>query len=246
MITQIPNCINGAHTLKIHQDGAAPGLHHPTSTTGGKCLIARCTRRYKRPTTAYNNKSSQTTLKVMQWNAEGLMRKKPELEHRMNKENIDICCIQEIHLQKDKIFKVRGYQCFRTDRGGDRRKGGIITVIKSNINAYMSSSSNDGAEQHTVTVQRDILLVNYYCPNNVNLALHNIHVRDNNFIIMGDFISHSQSWGYDHIDARGEEIEAWQDSLINRMTHRLYTTDAGTLPVHQTSHYVQKIYTASQ
>ena len=30
------------------------------------------------------------------------------------------------------------------------------------------------------------------------------------FIIMGDFNSHSQSWGYDHIRARGEEIEAWQ------------------------------------
>ena len=68
---------------------------------------------------------------------------------------------------------------------------------------------------------------------------------------MGDFNSHSQSWGYDHIDARGEEIEARQDDnnihpLINHMTRRLSTPDAGTLPVHQTSHYVQKIYTASQ
>ena len=134
------------------------------------------------------------------------MRKKTELEHRIKKENIDICCIQETHLQKDKTFKARGYQCFRTDGGGDRRKGGIITLIKSTINAYMSSSSNDGAEQHTITVntlKRDILLVNYYCPNNVNLALYNIHVRDSNFIIMGDFNSHSQSWGYDHIDAQG-------------------------------------------
>ena len=117
----------------------------------------------------------------MQWNAKGLMRKKTELEHRMNKDNIDICCIQETHLQKDKTFKVRGYQCFRTDRGGDSRKGGIVTLIKSNINAYMSSSSNDGEEQHTITVntlKRDIILVNYYCINNINLALHNIYVRD--------------------------------------------------------------------
>ena len=30
------------------------------------------------------------------------------------------------------------------------------------------------------------------------------------------------------------------------MTHRLSTPDAGTLPVPQTSHYVQKIYTASR
>ena len=33
---------------------------------------------YKRPATEYNNKSSHTTLKVMQWNAIGLMRKKTE------------------------------------------------------------------------------------------------------------------------------------------------------------------------
>ena len=30
---------------------------------------------------------------------------------------IDICCIQEIHLQKDKGFRVREYyKCFCTDR----------------------------------------------------------------------------------------------------------------------------------
>ena len=75
MITQIHKCMNGAHTLKIHQDGAVPGLQRPTSTTGGQPLIGRCTR-YKRPTTEYNNnKSSHMTLKVMQWNAEGLMSK---------------------------------------------------------------------------------------------------------------------------------------------------------------------------
>ena len=133
---------------------------------------------------------------------------KTALEHRMNKDNIDIGCIQETHLQKDKTFKTRGYQCFRTDRGGDRRKGGIITLIKSNINAYMSSSSNDGAEQHTITVNTLKEIFYLSTNNNVNLALHNIHVRDSNFIIMGDFNSHSQSWEYDHIDARREEIEA--------------------------------------
>ena len=98
IITQIPNCMNGARTLKVHQDGAAPGLHRPTSTTRGQPLISRCIRGYKRHTTESNNKSSQTTVKVMQWNAQGLMRKKTELEHRINKENIDTCCIQETHI----------------------------------------------------------------------------------------------------------------------------------------------------
>ena len=31
------------------------------------------------------------------------------------------------------------------------------------------------------------------------------------FLMVGDFNSHSQSWGYDHADARGEELEDWQD-----------------------------------
>ena len=91
----------------------------------------------------------------------------------------------------------------------------------------MSSSSNDGAEQHTVavnTLKTEILLVNYYCPNNVNLELHNIHVRYSNFIIMGDFNSHSQSWGYDHINARGEEIEAWQDDNNLTVINQPYDT----------------------
>ena len=75
MITQIPNCMNGARILKIHQDRAAPGLHRPASTTGGQPLISRCTRGYMRHTTEYNNTSSQMTLQVMQWNAEGLMNR---------------------------------------------------------------------------------------------------------------------------------------------------------------------------
>ena len=56
------------------------------------------------------------------------------------------------------------------------------------------------------------------------MALHNIHLRDSNFIIMGDFKSHSQSWGYDHIDARGEEFEAWQDDKNLTLINQPYDT----------------------
>ena len=63
-------------------------------------------------------------------------------------------------------------------------------------------------------------IVNYYCPDNVNLNIQNINVKSENFIIVGDFNSHSQSWRYNHIDNRGEEIEYWQDennlTLINQ------------------------------
>ena len=41
---------------------------------------------------------------------------------------------------------------------------------------------------------------------------------------MGNFNSHSQSWGYDHIDARGEEIEAWQDNKNLTLINQPYDT----------------------
>ena len=83
-------------------------------------------------------------------------------------------------LAKDKRFRVRGYQCFRTDREGDKRKGGVLTLIRSSINAYMSNSSTHSAENQTMIIQttnRNFTIVNYYCPNNVNLNIQNINVK---------------------------------------------------------------------
>ena len=97
----------------------------------------------------------------------------------------------------------------RTDRAGDKRKGGVLTLIRSNINAYMSYSSTHSAENQTMIIQttnRNFTIVNYYYPNNVNINIQNINVKSENFIIVGDFNSHSRSWRYNHIDNRGEEI----------------------------------------
>ena len=70
----------------------------------------------------------------MHWNAESVTNKKTELEHILHERNIQICCIQETHLQSDKSFKVRDYHCFRSDRT-DRSKGGVLTLVRNNIQA---------------------------------------------------------------------------------------------------------------
>ena len=141
------------------------------------------------------NQLQITTLKILQWNAEGLVKKKTELEKILKEESIDIWCIQENHLKKDKTFKMRGHQCIRTDRAGDRNKEGVLTLVKLNFKAYLSGSSTDSAEYQVIKIKtktKEIHLVNYYCPNNIDLDLLNIPVVRNNFIIVGDFNSHSQ------------------------------------------------------
>ena len=91
-----------------HRGSTRMEQQRPTLATGGQMFVSLRTRGPKSNTTEYTN----TQLKIMQWNAEGVIIKKTELDHILKKENIDICCIQEIHLQKDTRFRVRGYQCF--------------------------------------------------------------------------------------------------------------------------------------
>ena len=74
----------------------------------------------------------------------------------------------------------------------------------------MSNSSTHSAENQTMIIQttnRNFTIVNYYCTSNVNINIQNINVKSENCIIVGDFNSYSRSWGYNHIDNRGEEIE---------------------------------------
>ena len=149
----------------------------------------------------------------MHWNAEGVFHKVEELRNILVEKDIDICCIQETHLTEAKNLKIRGYQKpFRLDRK-DRHKGGVLTLVRNNIHAAEGCTNLDGAEYQCLKVRSktsEFNLVNYYCPNDKPLSLDTIDVTDS-FIIVGDFNSHSQSWGYDHTDARGEELEDWQD-----------------------------------
>ena len=110
----------------------------------------------------------------------------------------------------------RGYQCFRLDRT-DRSKH-----HREHINACLIDTRMEDSEYRVMEIKADdvdIQLVNFYCPNDKPPSLDTISTEVYNFIIVGDFNSHSQSWGYRHMDRRGEDVENWQDDnrllLIN-------------------------------
>ena len=158
---------------------------------------------------------------MMHWNAKGVMNKKTELEHILHEKSINVCCIQETHLQCGKAFKVRGYQRFRLDRA-DRRKGGVLTLVKNNIDACETAAHTEDAEYQMIRVKlndTELHILNFYCSNDRPLSLDTIEVPESSFLAVGDFNSHSQSWGYSHMDSRGEEVEDWLDEqrliLIN-------------------------------
>src|SRR5271156_5500046 len=74
------------------------------------------------------------TIKILQWNANGLNTHSAELKHHIlnTKPNYDIICIQETHLKPTNNFSIEGFEIIRKDRIG-HREGGVVTFISKGI-----------------------------------------------------------------------------------------------------------------
>jgi ribonuclease HI len=207
----------------IRQAVTVPGpepQRGPPSTSGGANQGGRQQQRpASKPCQSLN---SAVSLVFAQWNAEGLRKKKPELQEFLRREQVDIICIQETHLTDAHRFSVRGYELFRHDRS-QRSKGGIVTLVRNSIPAIeigRSTGDNEFLAVRAVLQDKEITVINVYCPPDKDLQLHTLPLTDNNLLITGDFNGHSPSWGYQDLNSRGEEIEDWMIDnnllLINR------------------------------
>ena len=86
----------------------------------------------------------------------------------------------------------------------------------------------EDSKYHVMKIQSDTAdshLVNIYCPSDKPLSLDTIGTEVSSFTTVGDFNSHSQSWGYQYADQRGREVENWWDEnpllLINSLSDQL-------------------------
>ena len=208
----------GARPLGIGRGGRVLGpspQRGPPSATGGH-LTSSCQARRRgvrvRDTDPKETPTSRG-IDILQWNAEGVYKKKIALTEKLHKENIDVACLQETHLKENQRFTMRGYQVFRHDREG-RAKGGVAILVKNTIPVHeFTVSTNNQAEIHGVSIiinEKQYKIFNIYCPPDRDLPLDLIHPQESRCIILGDFNSHSEAWGYEEADRRGEEVEDWQ------------------------------------
>ena len=78
-----------------------------------------------------------------------------------------------------------------------------MTLVRNNIHACETAVHMEGAEYQMIRVKlndTELHILNFYCPNDRPLSLDAIKVPDKSFVAVGDFNSHSQSWGYRQID----------------------------------------------
>jgi len=96
-------------------------------------------------------------------------------------------------------------------------------LVRNNIDAIQTTTLMDDSEFQVLNLKKKdfhMKLVNHYSPNDKALSRNALPAVEDHYLVAGDFNMHSHSWGYDHIDKRGEEVENWQDdhklNLINK------------------------------
>ena len=199
----------GAKSVESRRTGLVPGLNGPPKRSGGT-LTSSCGTRGGG--SRLHATGTPNTIKILQWNAEGVAKKKIALEKKLKEQDIKIACIQETHLTDNMRFAIRGYQVIRHDRKD--HKGGVMTLVKNDYpTAGIKIDTQEQSEIQQIKVcigKKELLIFNCYCPPNKELHLDKIKIQEERCLVLGDFNSHSQSWGYGDMDKRGETVENWQ------------------------------------
>ena len=194
--------------------GSSPQRGPPSATGGHLTSSCQARRRGARVRVIDQNETpAPRSINILQWNAEGAYKKKITLTEKFHKENIDVACPQETHLKDNQRFTMRGYQVFRHDREG-RARGGVAIIVKNTIpEQEFTVSTNNQADIHrvsTIVDAKQYKIFNTHSPPDRDLSLDLIHLQESRCIILGDFNSHSEAWGFEEADRRGEEVEDWQ------------------------------------
>ena len=175
---------------------------------------------------------SRGCLRILQWNADGVTLKLPELESFLTTHRVDICLLQESKLSAGRRTpRLSGYSVVRRDRGtsgqgGAPRGGGLLTFIKEDIAFREVELVRDhpGSILETLGVEvvtgdgSGLSILNVYCPpirvlpGETRTAGFDPSVLPSGrrVVIGGDVNAHSPLWDDSQpSDEMGEALEQW-------------------------------------
>ena len=92
------------------------------------------------------------SLRVLQWNAEGLRARSTELLHFLSSHPVDLICIQESNLNSSSSFRIPGFSALRSDRTHPRSgihspnathaSSGVVTFVRQGLSFSELSTSS--------------------------------------------------------------------------------------------------------
>lgn len=155
-----------------------------------------------------------STIKILSWNANGLLQKQYELQAVLDTNNIDICLISETHFNKQSFIKLKGYKIYHTTHPSNTSRGGSAVIIKENIKHHEDSKYQTNEIQATViqvhTKTYTINVAGIYCPPRHSLRKEEyikfLQSLGKRFIVGGDFNAKNLIWGSRLTSPKGKEL----------------------------------------
>lgn len=153
-------------------------------------------------------------LRILNWNANGVLPSKTQLQLILLEQKIDVCFISETHLTNKSYVKFKGYEFYHTPHPDNQAHGGSAIIIKSNIKHNVEYNLQEEFIQLTVisvmSTKQKIMLGAVYIPPKHNLKTSEYydiltHMGER-FLIGGDFNAKHSLWGSRLDNAKGKEL----------------------------------------
>lgn len=154
-------------------------------------------------------------LRILNWNANGILDRKDQLQLTMTEQKIDICFISETHLTKHSYLKMTGYNVHHIYHPDNQAHGGSA-IIKNNIKYNEEINLQLEYIQLTVlnvsSTKQNCKIGAVYIPPKHNLKKEEyqniLNHMGERFLIGGDFNAKHTSWGSRLDNTKGKELHA--------------------------------------
>jgi exonuclease III len=153
-------------------------------------------------------------LRVLEWNANGLLQKRQELQLFLDEQKIDACLLAETHLTNQSYIKIKGCQVYHTVHPQHTASGSSAVLIKDNmIHHEEAKHARDEIQATVVTVKtkrQAITFVAVYRPPRYNLKktdyLNFLSSLGERFVVGGDYNAKNIHWRSRLTTRKGKEL----------------------------------------
>jgi hypothetical protein len=173
-------------------------------------------------------------LRLVYWNADGIRGRKLELDQFLSEHGVDICLLNETHLESDRPFRLANYVCHRTDR--EARGGGTAILVHRVIDRCAVPVSGlqhlEATSTHLVLASRPVKIVAAYLSPTRPLIVSDLTAcLSGGFPVLmsGDLNAKHTDWNSRLITTRGALLRDYAD----RYACPIYGPDSPTTVPYQ-------------
>ena len=194
------------------------------------------------PKELFLSKEIASGLRIMEWNANGLLQHQQELQAVLDIEKIDICLISETHFTNQSYIHFKGYKVYHTIHPDNTARGGSAVIIRENILHHEEMKYKTEHIQATAvcikTKNLHITIAAVYCPPKHSIKKNQyidfFKKQGNKFIIGGDFNAKHTHWGSRLTTSKGKELfnatKEYKSEILATGKPTYWPTDINKIP----------------